>query len=506
VSRLAQHHRSWLLLFLAVLSLAGYIVLRLWFPLAPYVNWFPSPDVRALAPSLNEALAYAGILNVLFLLYLLAYHLVKSLDSASTIVVVFLGAILFCVPLLSAFPINATDVYRYFIRGRISSVHSENPFLVTVADLDEEPYAPLAGEWANETSPYGPVWEMTAAGVTRIVPDNLLAGLTSFKAIAALAFLAGGLLIWLTLTGSAPGRRAALVLLWLWNPALLQTFAMDGHNDSLMLGWLLLAWLLIARGRSQLGMIVALLAPLTKPVGLLVLPFFFIAGWQQLPEQRARLRYLLLTVASAVILAWLAFLPFGSPLDLAQRLLGEASSGGGFTPLALFILEARKAGIGMPATPAIRFLSAVFVVFAIWLIWRTWRGRSVLRATADILAGYILQAFRFRIWYAVWPFPWLVLDHGQTDGSDAWSKGRLAAGVTFLLTSQLSVVIYGQLRTELLGNSHLRAHRAGIAFTFVLPLLVGIVVAAYNKRSRGREEESELVDNTLVDDDTSSSH
>jgi len=229
------------------------------------------------------------------------------------------------------------------------------------------------------------------------------------------------------------------------------------------------------------------------------LPFFFIAGWRQLPEQRARLRYLLLTGASAVILVWLAFLPFGSPLDLAQRLLGEASSGGGFTPLALFILEAREAGIAMPATPAIRFLSAVFVVFAIWLIWRTWRGRTALRATADIFAGYILQAFRFRIWYAVWPFPWLVLDHGQTDGSDAWSKGRLAAGVTFLLTSQLSVVIYGQLRTELLGNSHLRAHRAGIAFTFVLPLLIGIAVAAYNKRSRGRMGESGPVERTLDD-------
>jgi hypothetical protein len=323
---------------------------------------------------------------------------------------------------------------------------------------------------------------LTAAAVSGLSPDNLSAGLLRFKALAALAFLACGLLIWLSLANSAPGRRTALALLWLWNPALLLIFAMDGHNDSLMLLWLLLGWLLMSRGRIQLGMIIALLAPLTKPIALLALPYFFLASWPGLPAGRARVRFLLLTGVSGLVLAWLAFLPFGSPLDLAQRLLGEASSGGGFTPLALFILEARQAGLDMPARPAIRVLTGLFVILALGLLWLTWRGRSALRAVADIFAAYILQAFRFRIWYAAWPFAWLLLDHGQAKRSTPATSGRLAAGITFLLTSQLSVLIYGQIRTELLGNSHLRAHRAGIAFTFLLPLLVGLAIGAYQAR------------------------
>jgi hypothetical protein len=472
---------------LAGLSLAGYILLRLWFPLGPYANRYPSPDVRTLAPTLTDALLYAGLLCALFLLYWLAYRVAQRLSADKSLVFIFLSAALFCVPLLSAFPVNATDIYRYFIRGRISSVHHENPFVVPVADLDEEPYALLAGEWANETSPYGPLWELTAAAVTGLTADDLIAGLLSFKAIAALAFLAGGLLIWLTISQTEPAQRSALALLWLWNPALLMTFVMDGHNDSLMLLWLLLSWLLIARGRTQLGMLVALLGPLTKPVALLALPYFFIGGWKQLPGDRAKVRFALLTIAGGLIMAWLAFLPFGSPLDLAQRLLGEASSGGGFTPLAWFILEARQAGLEMAAGPSIRILSALFVALAIGLMWLTWRGRAALRAVSDVFVGYILQAFRFRIWYAAWPFPWLVLDRGQADRRDATSKGRLAAGVTFLLTSQLSVLIYGQVRTELLGNSHLRAHRVGIAFTFVLPVLVGLIVAAHGARARARQ-------------------
>lgn len=484
-----QGHRRWLLLLsLGGLSLVGYIVLRLWFPLAPYVGLYPAPDIGALAPSLANALVYAGLLCALFFLYWLAYRLVQRMESRNAMMLVFLSAALFCVPLMSAFPINATDVYRYFIRGRISSVHSENPFLVTVAELDEEPYALLAGEWANETSPYGPLWELTAATVTSATADDLLAGVLSFKAMAALAFLAGGLLIWLTLKETLPAKRTAMALLWLWNPALLLIFAMDGHNDSLMLAWLLLGWLLISRGRTQLGMMVALLAPLTKPIALLALPYFFLAAWEQLTPHRARMRFLLLSGVGGLLLAWLAFLPFGSPLDLARRLLGEANSGGGFTPLALFILETRQAGLDMPARPVIRVLSGLFAVLAIGLMWLTWRGRPALRATADVFAGYILQAFRFRIWYAAWPFAWLVLDAGQAGNTDSVARGRLAAGLTFLLTSQLSVLIYGQIRTVLLGNSHLRAHRAGIAFTFVLPLVVGLLVGAYHARSEARQQ------------------
>jgi alpha-1,6-mannosyltransferase len=491
MTRSPRGHRGWLyLLSLAGLSLTGYIALQLWFPLAPYANSYPSPDVRSLAPSLANALAYAGLLCALFLLYWLAYRLVQRMEPGKSLVLlVFLSAAAFCLPLLSAFPINATDVYRYFIRGRISSVHSENPFLVPVAEIDDEPYARLAGEWATETSPYGPLWELTAAAVASVTPDDLLAGLLSFKVMAALAFLAGGLLIWWTLRETSPVRRTALALLWLWNPALLLIFAMDGHNDSLMLAWLLLGWLLISRGRIQLGMIVALLAPLTKPIALLALPYFFLDGWGQLPDRRTRIRFLLASAGGGLLLAWLAFLPFGSPLDLARRLLGEASSGGGFSPLAWFILEARQAGLTMPARPVTRIFSGLFVLLAIGLLWLTWRGRPALRATADVFAGYILQAFRFRIWYAAWPFAWLVLDSGQTGEADASARGRLAAGTTFLLTTQLSVLIYGQIRTELLGRSQLRAHRAGIAFTFLLPLVVGLLVATLQARSLARQSE-----------------
>lgn len=474
---------------MALLSLVGYIIVANWFPLRPYYNHSPSPDIRQLAPTLADGGKYAALLLLLTGLYWIAYQLVTRRKNGLSLAAILAVAALFCLPLIMAFPINATDVYRYFIRGRISQVHHENPFDVSVASLTDEPYAALAGEWAGETSPYGPIWEVVASLVTSLTPDNLWLGLLFFKCLAVALFLVIGGLIWLALNDVSAPIRAALTLLWAWNPSLLLIFAMDGHNDALMITWLLSGWLIMKGGRTQIGMIILLLAPLTKPIALLAIPYFFIFGWRQLTSQTARIRFLVTTIVSGLAILWLSFLPFGSPLDLAQRLWSEAGSGGGFSPLALIILELRERGIDPPIDLSTRLATLLFAVLAILLAWHTWRGRSPLRAAADIFAGYIVQAFRFRIWYAVWPFPWLLLDHGGRPGSTPGGQARLAAGLTLLFTSQLSVLIYGHLRVEIFGASHLRAHRSGVLFTFGLPLLVALIVVVYNARLRGRHKE-----------------
>jgi hypothetical protein len=49
------------------------------------------------------------------------------------------------------------------------------------------------------------------------------------------------------------------------------------------------------------------------------------------------------------------------------------------------------------------------------------------------------------------------------------------AGFWFLFTAQLSVLIYGKLRTSLLAGEHVYAHLIGVPFTFLLPLLLACI-------------------------------
>ncbi len=468
----------------AGLSLAGYWLARFWFPLRPFFNHLPLADIRAFTPSLGLGLAYAVWLIVLYALYWLAYRAVRQAGASFGLIVT--TAVLLAIPLLQTYPINANDIYRYVIRGRITSVYDENPFAVPPNAISDDPLLPFAGEWAGATSPYGPIWELTAAAVTAVSRDNLLLGLTVFKALGLAAHLAIAALIWWALADQPPGLRAGRTLLWAWNPALLLMFVVDGHNDALMLFWLLLGWLLARRGRPSLGFLVAFSAPLTKPIGLLLLPFLFLVLWQGLPDRAARRRFLLTIVLGGMTAVALAFLPFGSPLDLLQRLQNEAAGGVSFSASALILLTTRFAGFPITAGAmqgmALASVGVLAVVF-LWLAGLAWRKRPFLRSAADIFAAYVLTALNFRLWYTTWLFPWLLLDtegeygDAQKDGKNSsfiihHSSFRLHAGLWLLLTTQLSVLIYGHMRFYLLGGSQFAAHLIGVPFVFLLPLIL----------------------------------
>lgn len=449
---------------LALMGLAAYGLAPLLFPLTTHYNRAPLLDVRSFTPTLAGGLGYALYFLLLYGLYLSARRAAAQ-EKASILSIVGVAA-LFALPLLLTYPINATDIYRYFIRGRVTAVYGESSLLVPPGAFPQDPFLPLAGEWAGQTSPYGPLWEAIAAGITILSRQRLLTSLILFKLLLAAAHLGSGWLIWASTATLPSQRRRRYALLWAWNPALLFMFVMDGHNDALMLFWLLLGfWLMFRRDRPLAGFLVALLGGLTKPIAFLALPFFFLGHWREIPKIRRRIRFLLLSGGATLLLVNLAFLPFGSPLELMTRLFTEATGAAGFSPGVLLILAADRAGIALSVTWVAAAGTSLLVLVLLGLMWRTWQRGSASANSADAFATYLGTAMTFRIWYSVWPFPWLLLERNR-------DRRRLDAGIWFLLTAHLSVVIYGHVRTFLLSGDQVVAHALGVPFTFGLPLVL----------------------------------
>lgn len=457
------------------LSLLGYGLMALWFPLVPYINQAPPSDIRSFAPTLLGGLVYALLVIGLFALLILSFHRAERSDGGSPRPLYFIlaGSLLLALPLLFTYPINATDIFRYVIRGRIASVYGQNPFVVPAASFTSDPFILLTGEWANETSPYGPVWELVAAGLTAISGDSLLVGVLLFKLLALACFSIMTALIWSLLPKNH--SRVAYTLLWAWNPALFLIFVVDGHNDAVMLLWLVLGYWLARRGCVVSGFLVMSLAALTKPIAILALPFFFLEFFRHMAASRRRLA--LAALLGVPILTWLAFLPWAgshgplrTSIELALRLVREATGGAAFSPPVWFFMALDKS---VPIQVFGRIAQGLLALAVLWLLWRAIRGRSALRGTADVFYTYIITALNFRIWYAAWPFPWLLLDttNESPDLADR-AAYRLRAGFWFLLTSQLSVIIYGHLRTYLFGGDHRVAHLVGVPFVFVLPFFL----------------------------------
>ena len=448
-----------------------YLVFAVWFAFVPHHNVAPLADTFALARTWWQGLLYGVLLTILFGFYLLAWQRLREEDSSFT--QIFLGTLLFIPSLILTFPINATDLYRYFIRGRVASIYGASPYAAAPTEFANDPYLPLAGEWESFTSPYGPLWELWAnvvtAVVNRINPGQfeLLTGLLTFKVVGSLAFLASGYFIFRIWALSDEDNARTRLLLWLWNPALLLTFVANGHNDSLMLFWFVLGWFLVKRGRPVLAWAAFILAMLTKPIGLLALPFLFIYLWRQRWQEGTAWRFLAITAPLSLILILLAFLPFGSPLDLAVRLVTESGSFPGFSLVTTIILIRNTLQGPSPFTDITTTSLLLFALATLYLIWLAWRERSPLRGAADIFYAYVLQASSFRIWYAAWPFPWLLLDQR----SDSLAGSRLAAGILYLYLTQLSVIIYAHVRVFVFGGQHLWAHLLATPLVFLLPLI-----------------------------------
>jgi hypothetical protein len=467
-----------------MLSGLGYIVLAWWFPLLPNLGRRPAADILIFTDSLTMGVAYGALLITLFVLLIVAFrgiwlrglwgaHLARPAGQSLALI---LGVtVLFGLPLVLTYPVNATDLFRYAQRGRITTLYGGNPFTEPLTDYPNDPFRPLAGEWAAETTPYGPVWEGVAAVAARVAPGSMGGTLLALKAAGLLLLLATSAVLWALLARTPTDRRAAYVVLWAWNPALLLTFVGHGHNDSLMLLWLLLALWALRRGRGVVGLWLVALAVLTKPVAALVLPFYLIDAWRRTPAP-GRPRLVVGAAGGAALLTAVSFLPWAgrgglmaSPLTLVDRLAREAAGGAGFSPATFFYFALQEAGFDVPIqTIGTLFLGLFLLVYAAF-VWRTWRGGPVARGAAGAFGGYILQALNFRIWYAAWPFAFLIDDAAERDQAATPLTYAMRAGFWFLLTSQLSVIIYSHLRVFLLDESHAQAHLIGVPFTFLLP-------------------------------------
>ena len=461
--------------FLLAGSFLIYLGFAFWFALGPNYATTPVLDVRRFAPTLAMGLSYGLLILALFAMSITLYRQAYTGRFRPGLAGVLAGTVLFSAPLLLTYPINANDIFRYIIRGRIGSVYGANPFLMAPDDFPGDIYVAYAGEWRAATSPYGPLWESGASWVTRLAGDDLLAGLILFKLLGLLAVLAVAWLIWLLLRDETDApRRQALTLLWAWNPAILLTAVANGHNDMLMLAALLLGWLAIRRGYPGPGMALAFVGPLLKPIGLLALPFLFIDAWRSLGDaQRRQLPLLLWTAVGGGLLILVAFRPYGDPTVVLPRLIAEASGGSSFAPFTLLFLFADRMGWRLPFATITRLLPVLYLGYFLWLLWRSAHGRRATNLVPRAFYGYLLQALNFRIWYASWPFPWLILDAAA--GKQA-GRRALEAGVWFLLTAQLSVLIHGHFRFDVFNDDVMLTHLLGVPFVFFLPLLMPFLV------------------------------
>jgi hypothetical protein len=277
-----------LLLILGSLSELVYVS----FFLRPYplLKYYATPflDLGKIAErSQLSAAAFAAAFLLLFALYYAGYRLCLAQNSSHWPWAVLVFATVFSLTLLFVYPVGAVDIFDYIINGRILAHYGLNPFAHVAGEFPDDPLAPYAA-WQNIPSAYGPFWAFLAAGINLLAGSaDLLANVWAFKGLAILFYVLDTGLIYGILAGIKPAYALPGALLFAWNPLLLFETAANGHNDSVMMFFVLLAVHLLLQNRASLSIIALTCSVMIKFVTIILLPFFLLSlpGPQ---EERAR--------------------------------------------------------------------------------------------------------------------------------------------------------------------------------------------------------------------------
>ena len=424
----------------ALVLLAGIsgIAYLLWF-VRPYflTDYYAKPllDLAKInghsAPSANEwALAW----TVLFACYYLAFRLCPSGEGVSRIFrrvalfLICLWAAFFAINLIFMYPVGAADLFDQIFRARLTAHYGFNPFTTLPSSIQGDPFRPYVA-WSGDPSPYGPMWEALAAGASFFGGDNLWNNLIIFKALVVVAYGVSVGLTYAILRAWKPEWALRGTLFFAWNPLLLFEVAANGHNDAVVVMFMLAGVYALVAGWRWAVLPALAAGALTKFVPVLLVPVAVAAIWRdRLPLSRAKkkdnaavtqfdvVKNLAIGVVFSVGLAAVLYAPFWTGLDsILPRNRGNLFTAS--IPKVIVDALVRYAGLKEATAQfyvrntAYTLVALVAVGLAIYIV----RMRNATTPKArEKLVGTTLGAFyeiifAYLIFAALWFQPWYIM-------------------------------------------------------------------------------------------------
>jgi Glycosyltransferase family 87 len=338
-----------------------------------------------------------AVFALMLLSYAVAMHAADHLSGRAVLISI---AVLNALALLAP-PLLSTDVFSYMAYGRMAALYGSNPYLHgpnTILD----PLVPLVGtQWAATPTAYGPLFTALSS---LLAPLTIAAGVVAYKAIAAASVLVIVVVVWhaARLRGLNPVKAAALVGL---NPVIVVFGVGGGHNDLLMLAFLVTGVYVLLMHKERTSGALIVTATVVKFTAGLMLPFALAAGAAERSDVPRRRFALLTGAALAALLALiLGFALFGSgPLHLLGTVQKIQSVGGAQSVPGLIL---NLLGLKRFNHVAGLVLDAGFAVWLVWLVRRVWNGDLDWIAGAGWATfGLLITAGLLVPWYVGWLVP-----------------------------------------------------------------------------------------------------
>ena len=316
---------------------------------------------------------------------------------------------LWLAPALVVPPLFSRDPYSYFVQGRLLQLGFD-PYTHGAASVPGWFQAGVDPMWAETPTPYGPLYLLMQKAVVTIAHTPYWSAV-AFRALAILgiACIAYAVPRLASRQGISP---AAATWLAVMNPLVLLHFAFGGHNDAVMVGFMLIGLDFALQRKVVPATLWIVAAVAVKPIAFVVVPF---AALLLLPWATSTLRRLVAYAVSgitvlALVLAlgvtlgvgggWIqalttpgsvrTWLSPSTAVGMAIGLVGDAFGNHDIDAVAVTVSRA--------------ICMAIAVAYCAYLVLRP-QGRSPIRGallafTAIIGLGPVVQP-----WYLLWALP-----------------------------------------------------------------------------------------------------
>ena len=320
-------------------------------------------------------------------------------------------------------PLLSSDVYAYAAHGRLFVLYGQNPcqtLPIYLADVGDSVAPYLVWNWPTV---YGPVWtriEIAAVGLLHsggLWPQVVLLKLVQAGALTAAA-LAGRRITQIL----SPGRENLTLLAIGLNPLLLLEGPGNGHNDLLMVSFLLVGAMFYLEKKYLLAALFLGLSVGVKMVTLAVLPWALMEyGRRRSWPQKTR------AVVAALAMVFVPLVICYGPLWTGASTLMAAQQRAIYATTASALAQdnalqqwllGHHFGPGLAAllVPLFhqRLIVAVYMGLTLWLWLRPAPGRWLL-AWAVLSAAMMFFALGLPFpWYIVWFWPIFLLRWDRT--------------------------------------------------------------------------------------------
>ncbi len=246
-----------------------------------------------------------AVIILLAILYLVYFWIMFKVDfNQSSVKTTFIFTVIFHLSFVFTSFFTSNDLHSYIAAGRVAN-YGANPYLATYSNYPNDTLYPIISNfWSTKTTLYGPLFLFISKAINILGNNHYLLTIVLFKSILIIVNLLNVYLVY-KIT-----HHAKSIYLFGWNPLIIYELAANAHNESLLIFFLLLAFLFIKNGSFAYSFFFLTLSVLLKYSSAIIAPFYAVSLLKANSTARKKCSDLVLIGASCLLVVGVVYYPF----------------------------------------------------------------------------------------------------------------------------------------------------------------------------------------------------